>query len=41
MQILKAKHWTEARDPYGRARGRTKGAEGDSNPIGRPTNTVN
>jgi hypothetical protein len=41
MQILTAKHWTEVGEPYGTVRGRTEGAERDSNPIGRlavPTN---
>ena len=32
-----AKHWPEVGDPYGRVRGRIEGAEGDFNPIGRPT----
>ena len=41
MQILIAKHWTEVRDPYGRVRGRIEGAEGDGNPIGRPTVSTN
>ena len=31
---LIANHWTEARDPDGRIRGRIEGAEGDCNPIG-------
>jgi hypothetical protein len=35
MQILTGKHWIELRDPDGRVRGRTKGAEGGCNPIGR------
>ncbi|EDL24446.1 mCG1048826 [Mus musculus] len=37
MQILTANHWTEVRDPYGRLRR----AEGDGNPIGRPTVSTN
>jgi hypothetical protein len=37
MQILIANLWTEPRDPNGRVRGRTEGAEGDCNPIGRTT----
>lgn len=41
MQILTANHWTEVRDPYGRVRGRIEGAEGDGNPIGRPTVSTN
>jgi len=28
------------RDPYGRVRGKTEGAEGVGKPIGRPTNLV-
>ena len=39
MQILTVNHWTELRDPNGRVRGRTKGAEGDCNPIGRTIST--
>ena len=30
---------TEVREPYGRVRGRTEGAEGDGNPIGRIVST--
>ena len=41
MQILTANHWTEVRDPNGRVRGRIEGAEGDGNPIGRPTVSKN
>jgi hypothetical protein len=37
MQILRAKHWTEARDLYGRLRGRIEGAEGDGRPLGKIT----
>jgi hypothetical protein len=33
MKILIANHQTEFRDPNGRARGRTEGAEEDCNPI--------
>ena len=33
MQILISKHHSEPRDPSGRARGRTEGAEGFCNPI--------
>jgi hypothetical protein len=39
MQILTAKHWTEARDTSGRARRRTEGAEGDCNSSGRIIST--
>jgi hypothetical protein len=35
MQILRANHQAEPRDLIRRARGRTEGAEGDCNPIGR------
>jgi hypothetical protein len=35
MQMLTANHHTEPRDLNGRARGRTEGAEGDCNPIGK------
>ena len=41
MQILTANHWTEVADSYGRVRGRTEGAEGDGNPIARPTVSTN
>jgi hypothetical protein len=41
MQIFTAKHWAELRDPYGKIRGRTEGAEGDCNPIGRKTISTN
>jgi hypothetical protein len=41
MYKLTANHWTEVRDPNGRVRGRIEGAEGDGNPIGRPTVTTN
>ena len=41
MQILTGKHWLELRDPDGRVRGRTKGAEGDGNPIGRTIVSTN
>ena len=41
MQILRATHWTEVRDPNGRIRGKIEGAEGDGNPIGRPTVSAN
>jgi hypothetical protein len=37
MQILKANHWTEVRDLYGRVRERIEGEEGDGNPIERTT----
>jgi hypothetical protein len=35
MKILTTNHWTEVRNPYGRVRAQTKGADGDCNPIGR------
>jgi hypothetical protein len=35
MQMLKTNHQTEHRDPSGRVRGRTEGAEEVCNPIGR------
>jgi hypothetical protein len=41
MLILRANHWTEVRDPYGRVRGRTEGAEEDCNPVGRTTLSTN
>jgi hypothetical protein len=41
MQIFTAKHQTEPGDPNGRARGRTEGAIGDCNPIGRTTISTN
>jgi len=41
MRILTSNHWTEHRDPSGRTRGRTEGAEGDYNPIGRTTILAN
>ena len=41
MQILTGKHWLELRDPDGRVRGRTKGAEGGGNPIGRTIVSTN
>jgi hypothetical protein len=37
----RADHWTEVRNPYGRARGRTEGAEEDSNPMGGTTVSTN
>jgi len=39
MQIFRVKRWTEFRDPYGRVRGRIKGAEEDDNPIERILST--
>ena len=41
MQILSFYHETEVGDFYGRVRGRIEGAEGDSNPIGRTTVSIN
>jgi hypothetical protein len=41
MQMLAAKHWTEHGDPNGRVRGRTEGAEGVCNTIGRTTVSTN
>ena len=41
MQIVRANHLTEPRDPKGRVRGRTEGAKGDGNPIGRVTISTN
>jgi hypothetical protein len=41
MQILTANDWTESYDPYGRVRGKTEGAEGNCNPIGRTTVSTN
>jgi hypothetical protein len=41
IQIFTANHWTEVRDSHGRVRGRTEGAEGDCNPIGRPIVSTN
>jgi hypothetical protein len=34
-------NWTKLGEPYGRVRGRTKGAEGNCNPIGRTTLSTN
>jgi hypothetical protein len=39
--ILTANHWTEVGDSYGRVKGSIEGAEGDVNPIGRPTVATN
>jgi hypothetical protein len=39
MQILTAKQWTEPEDAIGRARGRTKGTDGDYNLIARKVST--
>jgi hypothetical protein len=39
--MLVANHQTEHRDPNGGVRGRTKGAEGFCNPIGRTTISIN
>jgi hypothetical protein len=39
MQILTANHWTEPRNPNGRVTGRTEGAEGNCNSIGRTIST--
>jgi hypothetical protein len=41
MQILKVNHWTEVREPYGRVRRRIEDAEGDGNPIRKPTVSTN
>jgi hypothetical protein len=41
MQTLTVNNWIEVRDQYGRVRGRTEGAEGDCNPIGRTTMPTN
>jgi hypothetical protein len=41
MQILTANRWTDPRDLNGGVRGRTEGAEGDCNPIGRTTISTN
>jgi hypothetical protein len=38
-QILTTNNQTEPRDPNGRLRGRTEGAEGGCNPIGRTIST--
>jgi hypothetical protein len=38
MQIPIVSHWTEVRDPYGRV---TEGAEGNYNPIGTTTVSIN
>jgi hypothetical protein len=37
MQILATSHWIEIGYPYGRVGGRSEGAEGYWNPIGRTT----
>jgi hypothetical protein len=39
MQILTANHQIETGDPNGKDRGRTEGAEGVCNTIGRTTST--
>ena len=41
MQILIVNHWIEVGDPYGRVRERIEEAEGDDNPIRRPTVLTN
>jgi hypothetical protein len=41
MWVHVANHQTECRDPNGGVRGRTKGAEGVCNPIGRTTLSTN
>jgi hypothetical protein len=42
MQILTANHWIEVGGQYGvGVRGRTEGAEVDSNPTGRTTMSTN
>jgi len=35
MYKLTVNHWTKLRDSHGRIRGRTEGAEGDGNTVGR------
>jgi hypothetical protein len=39
--MLAANNWTEHRDPSGGIRGKTEGAEGVCNPIGRTTISTN
>jgi len=39
--MLTANHWTENWVPNGGVRERTEGAEGDCNPIGRTTISIN
>jgi hypothetical protein len=41
MRMLTANHQTEHRDPEGRVRGRTEGAEGEGNPSGTTTIATN
>ena len=41
MKILTANHWTEPGNTNGRVRGKTKGAEGGCNPIGRTKISTN
>jgi hypothetical protein len=41
MQILRANHWTDIRNPHGRVRERIKGAKEYANSIGRPTVSTN
>lgn len=41
IQILKANHWTEVGDTYGRVRSSIKGAERDDNSKGRLTTSTN
>jgi hypothetical protein len=39
MRTLAVNHWTEQGDPNGGVRGRTEGAEGVCNPIGKTIST--
>jgi hypothetical protein len=41
MWMLAADHWTEQRDTSGGVKGRSEGAEGICNPIGRTTISTN
>jgi hypothetical protein len=41
MQKLTVNRWIEVGHQYGRVRGRTEGAEGDYNPIGKTTVSTN
>ena len=40
-RYLKANHWTEVGDPYGRIRERIEGTKGNDNPIGRTIVSTN
>jgi hypothetical protein len=41
MQMTTDKHWKKVQDPYKRVKGRIEGPEGDDNPTGKPTGSIN